>query len=84
MNRRMLVGYEEKLGEDHPSTLTSVSNLAYLLELLHRNDEAASLYERASRATVPKASRRLLPNYCRPVTPRRPSHEWQYNKFPTY
>jgi hypothetical protein len=47
MNRRALAGKEEKLGEDHPWTLTSVSNLAHLLELLYRYDEATCLYERA-------------------------------------
>jgi hypothetical protein len=31
LNRRALAGYEKALGVDHPSTLTSVSNLAYLL-----------------------------------------------------
>ena len=51
MHRRALMGREGKLGKDHPDTLRSVSNLAHILELLHRYDEARSLYESAARVT---------------------------------
>jgi hypothetical protein len=32
MNRRALAGYEKVLGVEHPSTLTSVSSLASVLQ----------------------------------------------------
>ena len=46
MTRRALAGREEKVGVDHPNTLGSVYNLAYLLPLLERYDEARPYYER--------------------------------------
>ena len=44
MNRRALDGREKALGKDHPDTLTSVYNLAYLYQRQHRLDEADELY----------------------------------------
>ena len=32
LNRRALAGWEEKLGEDYPDTLTSMNNLALVLQ----------------------------------------------------
>ena len=40
LHRRAMAGYEAKLGLDHPSTLTSVNNLALLLENQGKLDEA--------------------------------------------
>jgi len=31
INRRALEGYEKALGKEHPNTLTSVNNLAFVL-----------------------------------------------------
>ena len=49
----ILQGYDQALGEDHPSTLDIVS----LLAMLHKDngdlDGARSLYERALRGTNP-------------------------------
>ena len=45
LNRRALEG-REKLGQDHPETLTFVNNLAYLLHTLRWYPEAAELYKR--------------------------------------
>jgi len=47
LNRRALEGREKELGKQHPDTLTSVSNLAYLLHKQRRYDEASQLYQRA-------------------------------------
>ena len=38
--RRSLAGRETQLGRDHPDTLTSVSNLAVLLDSQGKLDEA--------------------------------------------
>jgi hypothetical protein len=35
MHRQTLAGYEKVLGHEHPSTLTSMNNLAAVLENLH-------------------------------------------------
>ena len=47
MNRRAIEVREKALGQEHLSTLTSVSNLAGILECLGRRDEAIMLYQRA-------------------------------------
>jgi tetratricopeptide (TPR) repeat protein len=47
MNRRALEGSERELGVNHPDTLTSVYNLAFLLASLQRYEPAAELYQRA-------------------------------------
>merc|ERR1712054_715116 len=43
----MGAGCREKLGDKHPSTLTSINNLAGLLEERGRLDEAEPLYQEA-------------------------------------
>ncbi|CAI6225488.1 unnamed protein product [Periconia digitata] len=48
MNRRALEGSEKSLGKEHPSTLNSVGNLAYLLQHRNRYKEAMLLYKRVS------------------------------------
>jgi hypothetical protein len=47
MNRRALAGREKVLGMEHPSTLTSVYCLAYLLYSRRQLQQAAILYRRA-------------------------------------
>ncbi|KAH7109249.1 hypothetical protein B0J13DRAFT_579231 [Dactylonectria estremocensis] len=47
MNRRALDAREKVLGREHPDTLTSVYNLAYLFHRQTRFSEAAELYKRA-------------------------------------
>ncbi|KAF2193987.1 TPR-like protein, partial [Zopfia rhizophila CBS 207.26] len=47
LNRRALEGREKELGEQHPSTLTSVSNLAGVLGYQGKYDEAEKLNRRA-------------------------------------
>ncbi|KAF2174720.1 hypothetical protein K469DRAFT_519637, partial [Zopfia rhizophila CBS 207.26] len=47
LNRRVLEGRENKLGKDHPDTLTSVYCLAYLLHQQKPYKEASGLYQRA-------------------------------------
>lgn len=47
MNRRALEGRGKALGKEHPSTLTSVYNLFYLLQTRHRYEDALLLYQRA-------------------------------------
>ncbi|KAI4086757.1 MAG: hypothetical protein LQ339_009003 [Xanthoria mediterranea] len=47
MNRRALDGYEKVLGKEHPSTLTSVSNLASVLRFQGKYDEAEQINRRA-------------------------------------
>jgi hypothetical protein len=46
---RALAARERVLGADHPSTLGSVNNLAYLYTSQRRHGEAEPLYERAVR-----------------------------------
>ena len=45
--RRALVGFERALGPEHPTTLGSVNNLAYLLERMGDYAGAEPLYRRA-------------------------------------
>merc|ERR1711924_266135 len=45
--RRTFISNEEKLGPDHPRTLTSISNLADVLRLLGQLEEAEGHYRRA-------------------------------------
>jgi tetratricopeptide (TPR) repeat protein len=47
LNRRALEGCEKELGEQHPYTLTSVSNLALVLRNQGKYDEAEKLNRRA-------------------------------------
>jgi len=47
INRRALKGYEKELGANHLYTLTSVSNLALVLERRGRYKEAESMNRRA-------------------------------------
>jgi tetratricopeptide (TPR) repeat protein len=47
MNRRALAGSEKVLRVDHPDTLTSVYNLAYLLDTKGDFQQALALYEHA-------------------------------------
>ena len=47
MNRRALDGRERVLGKEHPYTLMSVDNLAYLLHQQKNHVMAKALYERA-------------------------------------
>ena len=47
MNRRALDGYEKVLGKEHPSTLTSVSNLASVLTNQGKYEEAEAMNQRA-------------------------------------
>jgi tetratricopeptide (TPR) repeat protein len=44
LNRRALAGYEKVLGVDHPTTLTSLHNLAYVLHNMKLDDRAVELY----------------------------------------
>ena len=48
MNRRALDGSEKVLGVEHPDTLASVQNLAYLFYHQQRYHDASNLYLRAS------------------------------------
>src|SRR5437588_398640 len=43
MNQRALEGYEMALGREHPSTLTSMDNLATIWKYQECNDEALKL-----------------------------------------
>ncbi|KAH8656468.1 P-loop containing nucleoside triphosphate hydrolase protein [Ilyonectria robusta] len=52
MNRRALDAREKVLGREHPSTLTSVYNLAYLFHRQTHFSEAAKLYQRACNGYV--------------------------------
>ena len=47
MNRRALGGREKVLGKEHPDTLTSVSNLALILEYQGMHEEAEAMNRRA-------------------------------------
>lgn len=47
MSRRALEGREKVLGNEHPETLASVGNLAYLYHQHKRYDAAFELYQRA-------------------------------------
>jgi tetratricopeptide (TPR) repeat protein len=47
MYRRALTGHEKVLGVEHPHTLTSVYNLAYLHHSQRQFQEASVLYRRA-------------------------------------
>ncbi|KAK3613079.1 hypothetical protein LTR22_028314, partial [Elasticomyces elasticus] len=47
MNRRALKGYEKALGPEHPSTLTSVSNLALVLKSQGKYEAAEEMNRRA-------------------------------------
>jgi Tetratricopeptide repeat len=47
MNRRALDGYEKALGKEHPHTLTSVSNLARVLESQGKYEAAEEMNRRA-------------------------------------
>ncbi|CUS12353.1 unnamed protein product, partial [Tuber aestivum] len=43
MHRRQLEGSEKTLGPDHPSTLTSLGNLASVLESQGKYDESEAM-----------------------------------------
>merc|ERR1711920_734878 len=45
--RRTFANNEEKLGPEHPRTLTSMSNLAEVLTMLGKLEEAEPLYRKA-------------------------------------
>jgi tetratricopeptide (TPR) repeat protein len=47
MNRRALAGYEKVLGVEHPSTLTSVGNLAMVLQYQGKYEAAEEMNRRA-------------------------------------
>ncbi|CUS15721.1 unnamed protein product, partial [Tuber aestivum] len=47
MNRRALEGREKTLGPDHPNTLTSVSNLASVLESQGKYTQSEAMNRRA-------------------------------------
>ncbi|KAF2179982.1 hypothetical protein K469DRAFT_593887 [Zopfia rhizophila CBS 207.26] len=47
MHRRALEGYEKVLGPEHPHTLTSVYNLAFLVHRQQQHSAASELYRRA-------------------------------------
>jgi len=47
MNRRALEGREKALGEEHPDTLSSVSNLALVLSRQGKNEQAEEMNRRA-------------------------------------
>ena len=47
MNRRVLEVWEKELGANHPNTLTSVRNLALVLELQGKYQEAELIIRRA-------------------------------------
>ncbi|PVH91488.1 hypothetical protein DM02DRAFT_620498, partial [Periconia macrospinosa] len=47
MNRRALEGREKALGKEHPSTLTSVSNLALVLRYQGKYEAAEAMNRRA-------------------------------------
>ncbi|KAK5676701.1 hypothetical protein LTR17_027732, partial [Elasticomyces elasticus] len=47
MNRRALEGYEKVLGKEHPDTLTSVSNLALVLQYQGQYEAAEAMNRRA-------------------------------------
>jgi Tetratricopeptide repeat len=50
MHRQALRLRETVLGKEHPETLTSIYNLAYLLSTRKRFSEADALYQRALNA----------------------------------
>jgi len=43
MNRRALEGREKVLGKEHPDTLTSVNNLAFVLQDQGKYEEAEQM-----------------------------------------
>jgi Tetratricopeptide repeat len=47
MNRQILPKMEKGLGEDHPDTLTSVSNLALVLQYQGKYEQAEEMNQRA-------------------------------------
>ena len=47
MNRRALEGREKVLGKEHPDTLTSVNNLASVLQGQGKHEEAEQMNRRA-------------------------------------
>jgi hypothetical protein len=47
MNRLAIQGYEKMLGVEHPDILTSVYNLACLLQAKGQYERASALYQRA-------------------------------------
>ena len=52
IHRRALEGREKALGREHPSTLTSVHNLAFLFHKKVHYSTAIELYERAYKGYV--------------------------------
>jgi tetratricopeptide (TPR) repeat protein len=54
LNWRALEGCEKELGEQHPDTLTSVSNLALVLQYQGKYDEAEKMNRRALEETEKK------------------------------
>jgi tetratricopeptide (TPR) repeat protein len=50
LHREALKRREKILGMDHPDTLTSVYNLAFVLHQMKRYDDSSELYQRASNA----------------------------------
>ena len=62
LQRRALEAYERILGPEHPDTLTSVNNLAWIEIELRRTAEARPLFERCASAWVNAAGwKRLWP-----------------------
>jgi hypothetical protein len=51
MNRRALKGFEKLLENEHPSTLTSVSNLALVLQNQGKYEAAEEMNRRALEGT---------------------------------
>ncbi|KAI9656170.1 MAG: hypothetical protein M1821_004832 [Bathelium mastoideum] len=49
MNRRALAGSEKELGLNHPGTLTSVNNLAYILKDKDEDEKATALMEECAK-----------------------------------
>lgn len=48
MNKRALDGREKLLGNEHPDTLASIGDQAFLLHLQKRYTDATTLYEKSS------------------------------------
>ena len=60
MNRRALEGYEKVLGKEHPATLTSVNNLAGVLQDQGKYEEAEKM-NRVSTGRVGEGVRERAP-----------------------
>ena len=54
MNRQALEGYEKALGREHPSTLASAYNLAFLYHQQKRYDTASELWDGYKKALGPE------------------------------